>query len=111
MALEWSDVDLENGVIDVNKTLNKRIEINSPKSMASYRQISIDKATILMLKQYKNRQQVKAWELGRSEKLSFQISLVNTLALTTLETNCINILKTLVSLMYVSMVYAIHTQH
>lgn len=71
MALEWSDVDLENGVIDVNKTLNKRIEINSPKSMASYRQISIDKATILMLKQYKNRQQVKAWELGRSEKIVF----------------------------------------
>lgn len=71
MALEWSDVDLENGVIDVSKTLNKRIEINSPKSMASYRQISIDKATILMLKQYKNRQQVKAWELGRSEKIVF----------------------------------------
>ena len=71
MALEWSDIDLDNGVIDVNKTLNNRIEINSPKSMASYRQISIDKATILMLKQYKNRQQVKAWELGRSEKIVF----------------------------------------
>ena len=71
MALEWSDIDLDNGVIDVNKTLNNRIEINSPKSMASYRQISIDKATILMLKQYKNRQHVKAWELGRSEKVVF----------------------------------------
>lgn len=71
MALEWSDIDLDNGVIDVNKTLNNRIEINSPKSMASYRQISIDKATILMLKQYKNRQHVKAWELGRSEKIVF----------------------------------------
>ncbi|WP_293677743.1 site-specific integrase, partial [Streptococcus sp. UBA632] len=71
VALEWSDIDLDNGVIDVNKTLNNRIEINSPKSMASYRQISIDKATILMLKQYKNRQHVKAWELGRSEKVVF----------------------------------------
>ena len=71
MALEWSDIDLDNGVIDVNKTLNNRIEINSPKSMASYRQISIDKATILMLKQYKNRQQVKAWELKKKKKIVF----------------------------------------
>lgn len=71
LALEWSDIDLEKGIVSINKTLNRYQEVNPPKSKAGYRDISIDKATILMLKQYKNRQHVKAWELGRSEKVVF----------------------------------------
>lgn len=55
LALEWSDIDLESGVISINKTLNRYQEINSPKSSAGYRDIPIDKATLLLLKQYKNR--------------------------------------------------------
>ncbi len=73
LALEWSDIDLEKGIVSINKTLNRYQEVNPPKSKAGYRDISIDKATILMLKQYKNRQQVKAWELGRSETVVFSV--------------------------------------
>ena len=65
LALEWSDIDLESGVISITKTLNRYQEINSPKSSAGYRDIPIDKATLLLLKQYKNRQQIQSWKLGR----------------------------------------------
>ncbi|MGT2802501.1 tyrosine-type recombinase/integrase [Streptococcus henryi] len=73
LALEWSDIDLDNGIISINKTLNRFQEINSPKSSAGYRDIPIDNATLLMLKQYKNRQQVQSWQLGRSETVVFSV--------------------------------------
>ena len=73
LALEWSDIDLESGVISINKTLNRYQEINSPKSSAGYRDIPIDKATLLLLKQYKNRQQIQSWKLGRSETVVFSV--------------------------------------
>ena len=73
LALEWSDIDLENGVISINKTLNRYQEINSPKSSAGYRDIPIDKATLLLLKQYKNRQQIQSWKLGRTETVVFSV--------------------------------------
>ncbi|MGC4387380.1 site-specific integrase, partial [Streptococcus suis] len=73
LALEWSDIDLENGIISITKTLNRQQEVNSPKSKAGYRDIPIDKATLLMLKQYKKRQQVQSWQLGRSETVVFSV--------------------------------------
>ncbi|QBX08317.1 tyrosine-type recombinase/integrase [Streptococcus gordonii] len=73
LALEWSDIDLENGIININKTLNRYQEINSPKSRAGYREIPIDNATLLMLKQYKKRQQVQSWQLGRTETVVFSV--------------------------------------
>ncbi|MGQ9412227.1 tyrosine-type recombinase/integrase [Streptococcus pluranimalium] len=73
LALEWSDIDLDNGIISITKTLNRFQEINSPKSSAGYRDIPIDNATLLMLKQYKNRQQVQSWQLGRSETVVFSV--------------------------------------
>ena len=73
LALEWSDIDLDNGIISINKTLNRYQEINSPKSSAGYRDIPIDNATLLMLKHYKNRQQVQSWQLGRSETVVFSV--------------------------------------
>ncbi|MGE9833461.1 tyrosine-type recombinase/integrase [Streptococcus orisratti] len=73
LALEWSDIDLNDGIISINKTLNRFQEINSPKSSAGYRDIPIDNATLLMLKQYKNRQQVQSWQLGRSETVVFSV--------------------------------------
>ncbi|HEL1699433.1 TPA: site-specific integrase [Streptococcus suis] len=73
LALEWSDIDLDNGIVSINKTLNRFQEINSPKSSAGYRDIPIDNATLLMLKQYKNRQQVQSWQLGRSETVVFSV--------------------------------------
>ena len=71
LALEWSDIDLDNAVVLITKTLNYRLEINSPKSKSSYRDIDIDPKTVTMLKQYKHRQTKEAWTLGRTEKVVF----------------------------------------
>lgn len=73
LALEWADIDLNKGIISINKTLNRQNELNSPKSNAGYRDIPIDQATLLMLKQYKNRQQIESWQLGRSETVVFSV--------------------------------------
>ena len=71
LALEWSDIDLKKGTISISKTLNRYQETNTPKSKAGLREIDIDKATVSLLKQYKKRQQVQAWQLGRSEGIVF----------------------------------------
>lgn len=73
LALEWSDIDFENSLIKINKTLNKYQETNTPKSKTSVRDIDIDRATLLMLKQYKNRQQIEAWQLGKTETVVFSV--------------------------------------
>ena len=71
LALEWSDIDLKKGTISISKTLNRYQETNTPKSKAGLREIDIDKATVSLLKQYKKRQQVQPWQLGRSEGIVF----------------------------------------
>lgn len=71
LALEWSDIDLKKGTISISKTLNRYQETNTPKSKAGLREIDIDKAIISLLKQYKKRQQVQSWQLGRSEGIVF----------------------------------------
>ena len=71
LALSWSDIDLDNAVVHVTKTLNRDLEINSPKSKASYRDIDIDQATVSMLKQYKLRQTKEAWKIGQRENVVF----------------------------------------
>jgi len=71
LALSWSDIDLDNAVVHITKTLNYKQEINSPKSKTSLRDIDIDQATVSMLKQYKRRQVQEAWQLGRSETVVF----------------------------------------
>jgi len=71
LALEWSDIDLKKGTINISKTLNRYQETNTPKSKAGLREIDMDKATVSLLKQYKKRQQVQSWQLGRSEGIVF----------------------------------------
>ena len=71
MALEWSDIDLDNAVVHVTKTLNRMQEVNSPKSKSSYRDIDIDPKTVTILKQYKRRQTQEAWKIGQTEKVVF----------------------------------------
>lgn len=73
LALEWSDIDLNKGIISITKTINRYNETNSPKSKSGIRDIEIDKSTVLMLKQYKKRQQVQSWQLGRSETVVFSV--------------------------------------
>ena len=71
LALSWSDIDLDNAIVHITKTLNYKQETNSPKSKTSLRDIDIDQATVSMLKQYKRRQVQEAWQLGRSETVVF----------------------------------------
>lgn len=71
LALSWSDIDLDNAVVHIAKTLNYKQETNSPKSKSSLRDIDIDQATVSMLKQYKHRQVQEAWKLGCSETVVF----------------------------------------
>ena len=71
LALSWSDIDLDNSVVHITKTLNYKQETNSPKSKASLRNIDIDQATVSMLKQYRLRQTKEAWKIGKSESVVF----------------------------------------
>ena len=71
LALSWSDIDLDNAVVHITKTLNYKQETNSPKSKTSLRDIDIDQTTVSMLKQYKRRQVQEAWQIGRSETVVF----------------------------------------
>lgn len=71
LALSWSDIDLENAVVHITKTLNYKQETNSPKSKASYRDLDIDQATVTMLKAYKTRQIQEAWKIGKTETVVF----------------------------------------
>lgn len=71
LALSWSDIDLDNSVVHITKTLNYQKKINSPKSKSSYRDIDIDAETVAMLKKYKHRQIQEGWKLGRTETVVF----------------------------------------
>lgn len=71
LALSWSDIDLDNAVVHITKTLNYKQETNSPKSKTSLRDIDIDQATVSMLKQFRLRQTKEAWKIGKSESIVF----------------------------------------
>ena len=65
VALEWSDIDLENGTISITKNYSRLLDlIGTPKSKAGVRTISIDKKTVNMLRLYKNRQRQLFLETG-----------------------------------------------
>ena len=71
LALSWSDIDLDNSVVHITKTLNCDMELNSPKSKSGYRDIDIDTETVAMLKKYQRKQTQEAWKLGRTETVVF----------------------------------------
>lgn len=64
-ALEWSDIDLINGTINIDKTYSKSIRrLSTTKSKSGTRLISIDQATVNMLKLYQVRQRQLFHEVG-----------------------------------------------
>lgn len=64
-ALELSDIDLEAGTISISKTYSMELHIiGTTKTKAGTRIISIDKKTVLLLKQYQNRQRLMFLEVG-----------------------------------------------
>ena len=71
LALSWSDIDLDNSVVHITKTLNCELELNSPKSKSGYRDIDIDQQTATMMKRYQRKQTQEAWKLGRTETVVF----------------------------------------
>lgn len=95
LALEWSDIDLNKGTISITKTINRYNKTNSPKSKSGIRDIEIDKATILMLKQYNKRQQIQSWQLGRSETVVFSVFTERYVETNALRKRLKNILKLL----------------
>ncbi|HEM5183865.1 TPA: site-specific integrase [Streptococcus suis] len=65
VALEWSDIDLDNGTISITKNYSRLLKlIGTPKSKAGVRVMSIDKKTINLLRLYKNRQRQIFIETG-----------------------------------------------
>ena len=77
LALEWSDIDLQNGSLSVTKTLNTLKEITSPKSKSSIREISLDTKTVLLLRLYKARQSQIGREIGVTYERVFSDSFDN----------------------------------
>ncbi len=65
VAIEWSDIDLENGTISITKNYSRLLKlIGTPKSKAEIRTISIDKKIVNILRLYKNRQRQIFLETG-----------------------------------------------
>ncbi len=65
VALNWSDIDLEERTVTINKTYSQELRtIGETKTKAGARKISMDTRTILMMKQYKNRQRLLFLEIG-----------------------------------------------
>lgn len=64
-ALEWSDIDLDKGTVNINKNYQPNIQnVTTPKTKKSLRTISIDKTTLLMLRMYKARQRQEFRAVG-----------------------------------------------
>ena len=67
LGLEWSDIDFENKTMAVNKTLvtvNGSLYTQSPKTKRSTRTISLDDATIQVLKNWRLEQKKQFFKNG-----------------------------------------------
>lgn len=57
LALTWSDIDLKNGLVTINKTISRSIDnhqiISTPKTRNAYRTLSLNSSTIDRLKKYR----------------------------------------------------------
>ena len=70
LALNWSDIDYDNNSIHVDKTVDSAGNVqDSPKSESGIRDISVSDRTMLILKQWQNRQRV----LYRKRKIATRI--------------------------------------
>ncbi|MBP2103163.1 integrase [Enterococcus alcedinis] len=86
LALQWKDIDMFNKELHVNKTVaideHKNIIIQTPKTKASRRTISLDKGTLAILNDWKIQQRTEYLKLGyntSSEEQHVFTTLKNTL--------------------------------
>lgn len=60
LALKWSDIDFNENVVSVKRTLtkgiNNKVIVQTPKTSSSYRKIAIDDSTANILKQWQQEQ-------------------------------------------------------
>lgn len=56
LALNWTDIDFRNKTLVINKSLNPRSEITTPKTKGSYRTIDLDDDTLNVLRKFKKIQ-------------------------------------------------------
>lgn len=70
LALTWNDIDFKNNTLTVNKTisvgLNNKQIIQDPKSFNSFRTISIDTNTMIILKKWKTEQASMLLKFGHN---------------------------------------------
>lgn len=67
LALKWSDVDFSNNTIDINKTVsmvNSKETIDTPKTVNSFRKLSMDVKTMNILKEWRFQQRRDLFRLG-----------------------------------------------
>lgn len=70
-ALDWTDAYFDTNIISVNKTLNSKDEVNSPKTKSSKRDIDVDKFTMGKVADFKKVQRIESMKLGKREKTMF----------------------------------------
>ena len=66
-GLDWDDIDLKNGYVNINKTtqyINNKIIVKSPKNNSSVRSVAITEKTVNVLKEYKKEQLQREILLG-----------------------------------------------
>ena len=67
LALNWTDIDFTRKQLHINKTLAvglKKVIVNTPKTEASIRSISLDDETLALLKRWRKDQLEKYLKLG-----------------------------------------------
>ena len=80
LALTWHDLDFKNNTIAINKTLattEKGFEIQTPKTKASIREISLDNETIQILKSWQLEQRKQLLKLGINSMNKHQLIFSN----------------------------------
>ena len=80
LALTWHDLDFKNNTIDINKTIartNNGIKIQTPKTKASNRVVSLDNETIQVLKSWQLEQRKQLLKVGINAMDSKQLIFSN----------------------------------
>lgn len=81
LALQWSDIDLNNGTLTVNRTLSKgkknRLVINTPKTVNGYRTIELAPQTVQVLQEWKFQQRRDLFRLGMNPLNKDQLVFTN----------------------------------
>lgn len=72
LALTWDDIDFINNTINIDKTLavgfDNKIQVQTPKSKSSVRQVPITKNLIPVLNEYKNSEKILSNKLFHTRK-------------------------------------------